>query len=367
MIFLSTLLFGTCFLSANVSCNEFKGQTFHDPVYQICDEKNVFIQHPSLEDILKLPLHPNKQVLLRILTEDGMRLEDHTTTTKYSLKEGFTSLPIYLQPLNIEAVYGQDQGYRFYRSTESTTHWIVNFSDELFLNFIETELYAQEEYLASCIPSLYFVRRALKEISPEILEIGENAVVATKGAKLYGRVDTFSPLAKSGLSIYGNQFQNTDIEDLIPLTQIEPYPYPLNILSIVAPDCGTEKCGQKYARADLETLLKQAFLGMMVVKESSNSNPITVETGNWGAGSFGNSPIVTALMQLLAAHCAGIDQLIFYPLENQSSWEYTLEIFYNVVVPKICDGEIVTLKDFLDFLESSSEEFHLTYGKSNLT
>jgi len=46
---------------------------------------------------------------------------------------------------------------------------------------------------------------------------------------------------------------------------------------------------------------------------------VIIHTGNWGTGAYGGDKVLMAMLQLLAAHLAGIDKLVFHTFDKTGS------------------------------------------------
>ena len=86
-----------------------------------------------------------------------------------------------------------------------------------------------------------------------------------------------------------------------------------------------------------------------VYKRQPKNGACVIETGFWGCGAFGGDPEIKAIIQLLAASKAGVDELVFYTFGDAAFAEEFKEIL-DLIVEKKVGSRFV-----LDFLFEARE------------
>ena len=138
--------------------------------------------------------------------------------------------------------------------------------------------------------------------------------------------------------IYGNAFANATETELTEACQYLHKPQLVNLIAIEAPSYGhglysfeqiqfiliTAFTGFKAARL-LAKKTRALNLGLSSVRSTDHSPLRTViHTGWWGCGAYGNNRQMMILTQILAAHWAGIDELIFH-VQNEEYRRETVQ------------------------------------------
>jgi len=62
----------------------------------------------------------------------------------------------------------------------------------------------------------------------------------------------------------------------------------------------------------------------LLLRDPNSPSAILVHTGNWGTGAFGNNRTLMALLQLIAAHAAEVDVLLFHTFDAAATKDYRL-------------------------------------------
>jgi len=73
----------------------------------------------------------------------------------------------------------------------------------------------------------------------------------------------------------------------------------------------------RYSAAEIDEALTTAFTGFQAAvleshRERGDATPVAVHTGYWGCGAFGGNRVLMALLQVVAAGLAGLDELVFH-------------------------------------------------------
>ena len=127
--------------------------------------------------------------------------------------------------------------------------------------------------------------------------------------------------------VYGNLFANATDRQLRAACEYLSQPQTVNLIAIEAPSHGYGA----YTKEQVEFILFAAFAGFKAAKLLANktyalnrsqplptaANPLprirtVINTGWWGCGAYGNSRRMMLITQLLAAHWARVDEIIFH-------------------------------------------------------
>ena len=125
-------------------------------------------------------------------------------------------------------------------------------------------------------------------------------------------------LETTASGLYGNAFQRATREQVSQATRrIEP-PTLSHILVIQASEPGSGL----YIASDIRQILITANSGFVAAIEEGKlqmgSNASTsIHTGFWGCGAYGGNRTLLLLLQMLAAHLAGVYEIVFH-LERAS-------------------------------------------------
>jgi hypothetical protein len=202
-----------------------------------------------------------------------------------------------------------------------TMHWHVNFAMADCFGAYAGPLLAQDELQVLEHPALGSLREAAtaEGFSLLCLEEGRPTPVLVSGVERRGELDTRpAPACPSGL--YGNHFARAAQDSVLAaLSRIEP-PTTSNLIAIEAPSYGSGT----YEREEVALILSTAYSGFRAavleaarLAEQQGSRPRTiVHTGFWGGGAYGGNRELMALLQLVAAELAGIDELLFYSVDE---------------------------------------------------
>jgi hypothetical protein len=100
-------------------------------------------------------------------------------------------------------------------------------------------------------------------------------------------------------------------------------------------------CGKgAYSRADMVHILRTALAAFRAAVTESDSAQegeepaVIMHTGFWGCGAYGGNRVLMALLQIIAAHAAGIDQLVFHTVSaegleplNEAHRKFEMDVF----------------------------------------
>ena len=189
---------------------------------------------------------------------------------------------------------------------DKTTHWHVNFSDPYLFGFATGPAFAQDEVQVAEHPILVSVGTAIekgdhgaKRLLRSTVEGDLATPILLEGVPRFGAIDTEG--------IYGQLFRvATESTIREKVARVTP-PTKSNILAISAPQ-GSR--GAKYSEDLIERIFRTAFAGFRATVLTCGG--VTVHTGFWGCGAFGNNRLLMTAIQLLAAGSAGVKEVVFW-------------------------------------------------------
>lgn len=200
--------------------------------------------------------------------------------------------------------------------------WTLNFADPRLFGAYAGQLLAQDELQVLEHPALGSLREALcasndPRLKALTVEDGANTPVLVRGVERRCALATDPDLLEGRpLGLYGNQFARANETAIRRALRIIQPPTISNILAMAAPVGGTGR----YTEQDLADILSTAFTGFRAAKLEAEvahrGARVVVNTGHWGTGAFGGNRIVMALLQLLAARLAGIEQLVYHTVDK---------------------------------------------------
>lgn len=258
--------------------------------------------------------HPNKRVVFQIACPPGTR---HRGTLRYS-RWPAQDLPPRFGPQRAALQLAED--YFDYHSPPPESGrmaWYLNFAhDELFFAY-GGPLFAQDEIQVAEHPCLGALREALlaRGLVPLIQVDGRPTPALVIGAQRCCQVATDPDAdALRPFGLYGNAFARATPTTVARATRRIAPPTLSNILAIAAPSYGRGP----YSPETIDEVLVTAYSGFRAAvvagrRDSPASPPATeIHTGYWGCGAFGGNRVLMSLLQILAAHLAQVDRLVFH-------------------------------------------------------
>lgn len=202
-----------------------------------------------------------------------------------------------------------------------TMHWHVNFAMADCFGAYAGPLLAQDELQVLEHPALGSLREAATAEGFLLLcvEQGRPTPVLVSGVERLGELDT-RPGSGRPSGVYGNHFARAAQDAVLSaLSRIEP-PTTSNLIAIEAPAYGSGT----YEREEIALILSTAYSGFRAaVLETARAAPpqpsrtrTIVHTGFWGGGAYGGNRELMALLQLVAAELARVDELVFYSVDE---------------------------------------------------
>jgi hypothetical protein len=292
-------------------------------------------------------LHSHKSAIYDKMKGEKSWIEDtNIRLTIYPFKrEGVKQLPIFSNKCG--EIRAHEGTFSYPNAKELQEEWTANFSTpELFSKCLDGDL-TQDELQVMEHPGLYHIKRKIDE-KPEIGTLKEDEIALITGAKRRG--------AFLANYCYGKQFASRSTDD------VQGYAFKLDeaesrIFCMSAPKVLPEQVGKPYKKEDLEALFYRSYHAFSKIKALAKPQKIRIHTGNWGCGSSGHNPRVVALMQVAAAHLAGVDVLEYYPLEAKKDWQIAI-YYYESLKPGFSSW---TVDEFLTDMAMRAQDRGFVY------
>jgi hypothetical protein len=232
------------------------------------------------------------------------------------------------KPRQTAVVECRSDVFDYESSQDERVDWYLNFADKYLFAFYDGPLFAQDEIQVAEHPVLGALREKLifEGVQP-LTELEDRSTPCTiTGAPRRCAIE-IGPTERRPNGLYGNEFATASTEDVINATTALDPPTVSNILAMAAPAGGFDA----YDHDDVNRIMTILMTGFSAAaRESfrlSSSKKVVVHTGFWGCGVFGGNRILTPALQIVAAHWAGLDKLIFHAVnpEGKSSFKKAQE------------------------------------------
>ncbi|HEY6060541.1 MAG TPA: hypothetical protein VIV10_08150 [Gemmatimonadales bacterium] len=250
--------------------------------------------------------HPNKKVVYDLACPPGTHHAGTVTSSRWTGGRLPTDVP---QGRTLE-VAGRPGFFDYARPAagDATVHWHLNFADAHLFYAYGSSLFAQDELQTAEHPALGSLREALLTdgdagCAPLTEDAQGPTPVLVSGVERRCHVDT------GGL--YGYRFAGASAERLGEATQRLDPPTISNILAIAAPSSGRGA----YKEEEIARILRTAWAGFVAARQEAAA-PVTIHTGFWGGGVFGGNRILMTALQVVAAHLARIERIVFHLGQN---------------------------------------------------
>jgi hypothetical protein len=207
----------------------------------------------------------------------------------------------------------------------NAVEWYLNFANFDLFSAYGGALFAQDEMQVAEHPALASLREALiaDGVRPLAVESGQPTPALVTGVERRCRIAT-NPDESQGRprGLYGNEFGHA-APDVVEraTTPIVP-PTRTNILAIEAPAGGSGR----YMVNQIVFILRTAFAGFTAAGEETrrlvnrdDAPKVVIHTGFWGCGAYGGNRVLMALLQLVAAHLARVDRLVFHTGDSKGA------------------------------------------------
>ena len=259
--------------------------------------------------------HPHKQAVLARACPPG---SEHRGTLLYA-RWAATSLPPE-PPESMPVVHEEVGVFTYPPPPAGCFDWHVNFADPQLFVAYASSLLAQDELQALEHPALGSLREALLARSaPAVTEQDDQPTPVTiAGVERQCALDT-TPDIERPRGLYGQGFAQAKVADVLAATtRLEPAPRS-NVVAIAAPSGGQGR----YRLAELRRILLTATTGFaaarLVGQQLAPGARSRLHTGFWGCGAFGGDRVLMALLQLVAARLASLDEVWFYSFDDEGS------------------------------------------------
>ena len=326
-------------------------------------ERRDFVTSALMEEYRPAWHDPNKRIVFEIACPPGAA---HGGRLAYSR---WTAMPV---PTSLEGVAAGRlvrvlDGYYDYASSLDPgegIEWHVNFADPHLFVAYASSLFAQDEMQVAEHPALGALREALvaDRLAAVTVEKGEPTPVLVMGVERRCWVAT-DPDAAEGrpAGLYGNAFARADGDAVRrATTPIEP-PTITNLIAMAAPpgDHG------RYGADEIESVLTTAFAGFRAAvlesrRERGRATSVAVHTGYWGCGAFGGNRVLMALLQVLAADLAGLDQLVFHV--GGPGGRDPLEEALRLIDSRLGTDRAPSTREFINRIEMIGFEWNVSDG-----
>jgi len=220
-------------------------------------------------------------------------------------------------------IISQEDSYSYAPDPSDVTDWYVNFADQQLFVAYQGGLFAQDEIQVAEHPSLGHLKEALMsyyrrgegyyKMRPMTKEGDVCTPILIQGAERLCKVRVDINKAEGRpAGLYGNNFKKASTEAIDKATITFENPSVTNFICMAAlkPSFGN------YTLEQIKYLFLTAYTSFNATHVESKLNcpdrPITIHTGNWGCGAFGGSYALAALVQILAARAAKIDNLVYH-------------------------------------------------------
>ncbi|MBE9114323.1 hypothetical protein IQ249_00280 [Lusitaniella coriacea LEGE 07157] len=194
--------------------------------------------------------------------------------------------------------------------------WYPNFAHSDLFCAYGGSLFAQDEMQVAEHPALGSLREALlaEDVMLLTVEAGMPTPITIRGIERRCAIATDAN-AEQGrpFGLYGNYFARAKPEAIQLATTPLNLPTITNIIAMEAPPGGYGI----YTDSEIEYILVTALTAFSAARidscaQSNRGSRVTIHTGFWGCGAYGGNRVLMALLQLLAAHLAKIDRLVFH-------------------------------------------------------
>lgn len=198
--------------------------------------------------------------------------------------------------------------------TDTERHWHVNFANYDVFSCYAGPLLAQDEMQVLEHPALASIRLAAISggLSTLCTDGREPFPILVSGVERRIALDT-APSANAPSGLYGNHFARAPVQRVTAAARPLSPPTLSNILAIEAPSYGRGAYTANTIRLILRTAaagFRAALLEPVQVRQLPEARSV-IHTGFWGCGAYGGNRVLMALLQLVAAELAGVEQLVF--------------------------------------------------------
>jgi len=253
----------------------------------------------------------NKRVVYDIACPPGCQHAGQLIFTRWAQID----LPITMPRNSSLEVIARPDYFGYEPSSAGVIEWYLNFAHYDLFAFYGGGLFAQDEMQVAEHPGLASLREALlaSNIMPATVENDQPTPCLVQGVerRCFVRLE---PNAAAGrpAGLYGNRFSEASSEAIATATVPIVPPTITNVLAMEAPDSGYGR----YSLTEIEYILTTAFTAFTAARLATvgteGTPRVAVHTGWWGCGAYGGNRTMMAMLQVLAAQLARLDQLVFH-------------------------------------------------------
>lgn len=276
---------------------------------------------------------------------------------------------IVFNPLDVKT----DDGFFNYArdtSNDNKIVWHLNFSDLNLFGFYGSSLFAQDEIQTMEHPLLcslreYILKSSVSKSCAKTIFIQERfgnyfpTPVLIENVPYWISVDTKPVLSDGRIgNVYGNCFDGASQEELEAGIKVFDGDVKTNIIAMAAL---SRKSG-KYKKIEIDFTLQTALCAfekarvLSIAHNELNENlKVSIHTGNWGCGVFGGNKEFMYLVQLIAASCAGVDEVVFHAIDKVAFDRAVIE--YEKI-----KGDSITFNGIVDRLYSKDYYWGISDG-----
>lgn len=241
-----------------------------------------------------------------------------------------------------------------YEASADRVVWHVNFADAYLFAFYGGPAFAQDEIQVAEHPILGSVRVWLDGGTVAIPALTRTktgpAPILVRNVERWCAIDTNPELARP-FGIYGRQLSRASDEAILQaVRRLDGAPH-TNVIAMVAP----QGMG-RYSADQIRDVLETAITSFVAAKEESGGSRVRIHTGHWGTGAFGGHRVLMAAAQVIAARCAGIDELVYHSLDDDAARAFENGHALAESIPTGCAvAEVVALLDEREFYWGRSD------------
>ncbi len=229
-------------------------------------------------------------------------------------------------------------------STGDKIVFTTNFGDHNLFGFYASGLFAQDEIQVAEMPHLAMVKYYYEQEKKKKL--------TSQGAEAFILTDVPRYVDINTQGIYGNAFATIPEQQLE--TSLQPKlvrrnpPTKNHIISIAAPNV-SGRAGTAYDLAGFSELFLPAYCAYQATQKVYPQKTIQVETGNWGAGAFGNDLRVSAIAQLLAAAMLQIHLAVYpFSVRDEQVWKAAIKLLKDTLAELQAGSIALTPKNIFE-------------------
>ncbi|HEY3967981.1 MAG TPA: hypothetical protein VGM05_25690 [Planctomycetaceae bacterium] len=257
--------------------------------------------------------HPHKGGLFEVAYPNGAVASSRLEVTQW--KRGNLGPLTLTTPLAID-VQPNFYDYAPVGDSPHCVEWHVNFADPRLFAAYGSSLFAQDEMQVAEHPLLGSVREALLARGLDAMTRSDSGSTPILIRNVERRIEVQTNADASAgrpAGLYGNLFAAANFETIRKATRRIDPPSFTNIIAIAAPVGGRGE----YSDSDIDYVLQTAVIGFSAAREESarfTTDPIqiVVHSGFWGCGAFGGNRRLMIALQVLSAHAAEIDRIVFH-------------------------------------------------------